>query len=88
MAKGQKTGGRQKGTPNKTTAFLKDAILMAAEGAHKDGMVGYLIEQAAANPAAFLTLLGKVLPIQHTGEGGGPIASTINVISGVPRAND
>ena len=31
MAKGIKTGGRQKGTPNKTTALLKDAILKAAE---------------------------------------------------------
>lgn len=60
--KRQKTGGRKKGTPNKLTAPLREAILMAANGAHEDGMVGYLQEQAQKNPTAFLTLLGKVLP--------------------------
>jgi hypothetical protein len=33
MALGKKTGGRKKGTPNKTTAALKDAILTGAEEA-------------------------------------------------------
>jgi hypothetical protein len=66
-----KTGGRQKGTPNKTTALLKDAILKAAELAGgKDGMVGYLQKQAKGNPGPFLALLGKVLPMQVTGEDG------------------
>lgn len=60
--KRQKTGGRQKGTPNKLTAPLKEAILLAAEGAHKEGMVGYLTQQAQENPNGFMTLLGKVLP--------------------------
>lgn len=70
-----KTGGRKKGTPNKTTALLKDAILQAAEAAgDKEGMLGYLTSQAKANPVAFLSLLGKVLPMQVTGEGGGPVA--------------
>jgi hypothetical protein len=60
--KRQKTGGRKAGTPNKLTAPLREAILLAANGAHRDGMVGYLQEQAKKNPSAFLTLLGKVLP--------------------------
>lgn len=69
-----KTGGRQKGTPNKTTALLKDAILKAAEEAGgENGLIGYLKGQAVANPQSFLPLLGKVLPLQLTGEGGGPI---------------
>jgi hypothetical protein len=38
--------GRPKGSKNKTTALLKDAILMAANAAHKDSMVSYLQEQA------------------------------------------
>jgi hypothetical protein len=55
--------GRAKGTPNKTTALLKDAILLAATKAGgKDGLVGYLEIQAAANPGPFMALLGKVLP--------------------------
>jgi hypothetical protein len=51
-----KTGGRQKGTPNKTTKLLKDAILQAAEGAGgKEGLVGYLQTQAIENPGPFMT---------------------------------
>ncbi|MEO1473808.1 MAG: hypothetical protein AAFS03_07675 [Pseudomonadota bacterium] len=65
MAKGFKTGGRQKGTPNRRTVLLKDAVLEAAERAgDEQGMVGFLEAQARENPAAFLTLLGKVLPQQ------------------------
>lgn len=72
--RGRAGRGRPKGSPNKISALLKDAILEAAEKAgNKDGLVGYLQTQAQANPQAFLTLLGKVLPLQVTGEGGGPI---------------
>jgi hypothetical protein len=69
MPKGIKYGGRQKGTPNKITALLKDEILQAASAAHPGGRVGYLTDQAINNPTAFLTLLGKVLPMQVTGPG-------------------
>ena len=69
-----KTGGRKKGTPNKTTALLKDAILKAAEEAGGEhGLIGYLHVQAVNNPQSFLPLLGKVLPLQVTGEDGGPV---------------
>lgn len=69
--KRKKAGGRQKGTPNVMTRELKSMILEALDGA---GGVEYLIEQAHAKPAAFLTLVGKVLPLQVTGKDGGPIA--------------
>ncbi|MGC2074710.1 MAG: hypothetical protein WA728_01455 [Xanthobacteraceae bacterium] len=59
-----KTGGRKKGTPNKISSALKEAILVAAEQAGgEQGIVGYLRVQALANPAAFMSLLGKVLPM-------------------------
>ncbi|WP_338112061.1 hypothetical protein [Rhizobium changzhiense] len=65
-----------KGTPNKTTALLKDAIIKAAEAtgsdkAGKDGLVGYCTFLAKDEPKAFAQLLGKVLPMQITGEDGG-----------------
>ena len=67
--------GRKKGSLNKTTALLKDAILQAAEGAGgKDGMVGYLTVQAIENPGPFMALLGKVLPIQLAGDSENPVA--------------
>lgn len=66
--------GRPKGVPNKTTALLKDAILKAAEAAGGErGMAGYLEKQATENPGPFMSLLGKVLPMQISGEDGGPI---------------
>lgn len=71
-----KVGGRVKGTPNKMTAAVKDMILQALNEAHKDGGVAYLKDQAAKNPTAFLTLVGKVLPLDvnanHSGEIGMP----------------
>ncbi len=70
--------GRPKGAANKTTALLKDAILKAATDAGgKEGLVGYLTRQAIENPAPFMSLLGKVLPMQVSGEDGGPIRITI-----------
>ena len=80
-----KRGGRAKGTPNKTTALLKDALLIAAEKAGgKAGMVGYLTTQASENPSAFMSLLGKVLPLQINGgedEAGRPKAIEIRYVS-------
>lgn len=76
--------GRPKGALNKTTALLKDAILQAAEKAgDKEGMIGYLTEQATENPTAFLTLLGKVLPYQVTGpddDEGNPTEIAITIV--------
>ncbi len=66
---GERRGGRQKGTPNKVTGALKDMILQALSNA---GGVTYLTKQAAANPTAFLTLVGKVLPLQVAGPSGQP----------------
>ena len=68
--KGKKTGGRKKGTPNKVTLALKEAILKAAENAGgEEGTVGYLKQQAVLNPGPFLGLLGKILPkTWHAGE--------------------
>lgn len=78
--------GRPKGSPNKTTALLKDAILQAAEAAgNKDGMVGYLTRQAKENPAAFMTLLGKVLPMQIGGDPDNPLRAITTIELVAPR---
>jgi hypothetical protein len=66
--------GRKPGVPNKTTALLKDAILKAADGAGgKEGLTGYLKEQAIKNPGPFMSLLGKVLPMQVSGDPDNPL---------------
>ena len=61
-----KTGGRRKGTPNKTTAALKDMVLGALNRA---GGEDYLLQQADQEPKAFMALLGRVLPMQVQGTG-------------------
>jgi hypothetical protein len=69
--------------PNKTTALLKDAVLKAAEvagGGGSDGLVNYLVAQAKQNPGPFMTLLGKVLPTQVSGEDDKDIRITIRQI--------
>jgi hypothetical protein len=72
--------GRKKGTPNKTTTQLKEAILTAAEQAGGDGgLVKYLHEQARMNPGHFMTLLGKVLPMQVAGDKDAPLNSRVTV---------
>lgn len=67
---GERRGGRQKGTPNTMTKQVKEMILGALD---KAGGEDYLARQAEENPGPFMTLVGKVLPLQLTGEGGGPI---------------
>lgn len=57
--------GRPKGSPNKVGAAIKDMIVQALEN---KGGVEYLERQAESNPTAFLGLVGKVLPLQVSGE--------------------
>lgn len=76
--------GRAKGTPNKTTKLLKDAILKAAENAGNkvggDGLVSYLEAQAIENPAPFLALLGKVLPMQVNADVSGEVGVVFKTV--------
>lgn len=78
--------GRKAGVPNKTTALLKDAILKAAAnagGGGDDGLVKYLELQAIENPGPFMSLLGKVLPMQMVGpddENGKPTAIRVTIV--------
>lgn len=79
--------GRPKGSINKTTALLKDAILKAAENAGDGDMVNYLTQQARTNPGPFMSLLGKVLPTQVVGDPDNPvnIVTRIELIPVAPK---
>lgn len=77
--------GRPKGSQNRTTAALKDAILLAgaAVGADKNGaggLQGYLETVAKEDMKAFSALLGKVLPLQVTGENGASIGVVFKTV--------
>lgn len=68
--------GRPKGTPNKNTALIRDMIAQALDNA---GGVDYLTQVAATHPGPFLALIGKVMPVQVVGEGGGPVQHSLSV---------
>ena len=74
--------GRKKGTPNKLNSDVKAMILSALQRIGEDD---YLVAQAAENPAAFLGLVGKILPMQVSGVSGG---APIVVVTGVPHPDD
>lgn len=73
--------GRKKGVPNKTTALLKEQLLGALAA---NGGQAYFSKLAKTKPEVFCSLLGRIIPTQITGEGGGPVM----LITGVPRAED
>jgi len=82
IGEGKPGPGRPKGVPNKTTAILKDAILLAARRAGGDGdegMVNYLTQQATENPGPFLSLLGKVLPMTVAGDKDSPLTTITRI---------
>lgn len=54
-------GGRPPGSPNKLSTSIKEMVERAL---HKAGGVDYLTRQAELNPVAFMSLVGRVLPLQ------------------------
>lgn len=67
-----KKAGRKKGTPNKTTASIKEAIMLAFDGI---GGLEKLTEWARDNETEFYKIWAKLLPqeLQHSGPNGKPI---------------
>jgi len=74
-----KTGGRRKGTPNKSTAAIRDAMLqvfadLQAEG---DRQNGHFLDWARANSTDFYKLISKLLPRSIVIPEGGPAITRI-----------
>lgn len=73
-AKRPRIGGRQKGTPNKLTRSVRDAIARAAdELGGPDRLVEWAKEDPKNEHAFWVQVYPKLLPLQLTGEEGGPI---------------
>lgn len=66
--------GRPKGALNKTTTAAKDAIAKAAdELGGADRLVSWAKEDPANERVFWGTIYPKLLPLQVSGEGGGPL---------------
>lgn len=68
--------GKPKGAVTKSAALIRE---MVAKALDKAGGVDYLARQAEETPAAFLALVGRVIPMQVTGEEDGPLKHSITV---------
>ena len=70
--KGERFGGRQKGTPNQTTREFKEALFLAAEKSKHskgEGLVGYLTYLANERQETYAKLLGRMIPLQAKMDG-------------------
>lgn len=81
--------GRQKGVPNAISRDIKEMVVGALCAV---GGTNYLARQAEQNPVAFMGLIGRILPLQVTGENGGallvdfrwadaPVANATNAVA-------
>jgi hypothetical protein len=72
MAKGEKTGGRTKGTPNKTTRLVKEVFANVFDQLQQDPKAN-LKEWAKENPTEFYKLSSKLIPVQVAGDPENPL---------------
>ncbi|MCT8970890.1 hypothetical protein [Microbaculum marinisediminis] len=81
--------GRPKGSPNKVTSRLREAIIAAADdhgrdGEGSDGLKGYLAMLARDEKKTFATLLGRIVPAHVEGDmtvSANPVADLMNQIA-------
>lgn len=81
----KKTGGRKKGTPNKTTQLAKDAIALAAEGlGGADRLISWAKEDPANERAFWTQIYTKLMPVQVAGpddDEGNPTEIVMRIVS-------
>ena len=84
--KGERRGGRKKGTPNKISVEVKKALEKAF---YQLGGSDYLFEVGQNDARTFCTLLGKVMPTTIEGNPENPLAvNAVPFATGVERDGD
>ena len=68
--------GRPPGSPNKTTAIVKEAIHSALDQAGGDA---YLLDVARTDKKAFCALLGRVMPAEIKAEHSGDLQLNVTI---------
>ena len=83
-----KTGGRKKGSLNKSTVAIREAVLsvFADMQATTGRENGHFLDWALGNATDFYKLTARLLPLQVTGENGRPVVTRIELVA--PTAED
>ena len=68
MAAGFKTGGRQRGTPNKITRAFRESVQIAYDAIGGDEAFA---AWARENPTEFYRIAARLIPVTGPTEGGG-----------------
>ena len=79
--------GRPKGTPNKVSKSIREAVLEAVQPGmcHPEGLKGWLVERALGgieDRKIFAGVVSRVIPIEITGEGGGAVKVDLGWLAG------
>lgn len=79
--------GRPPGTPNKVTRSIRQAVMESIEpgNCHPDGLAGWLIDRARGgieDKKIYAAVVSRVIPIEITGEGGGPVKIDLGWLTG------
>lgn len=85
--------GRPKGTPNKVTRTIREAVERAARDCHPQGLAGWLIERAQGgiqDRQIFAAMVNKAMPLQVSAQVDGGIRLELGWLSqrqiGTPAA--
>ena len=78
-----KTGGRKKGTPNKTTLAIREAMLsvfadLQAEAGRENG---HFLDWARGNPTDFYRLSTRLMPPQSSSHDPRPVITRIELVA-------
>jgi hypothetical protein len=88
FAKGGPGGpGRPKGIPNKVNKTIREAVLESIQpgACHPEGFAGWLIDRARGgieDRKLYGSIVSRVIPIEITGEGGGPVKIDLGWLTG------
>ena len=75
---GERTIGRARGTPNKLTASIREAIEHAFD---ELGGASYLVHVGKQDPRTFCALLGKLLPTKLANADGSPLLAALTELT-------
>jgi hypothetical protein len=75
---GERSVGRIKGTPNKLTASIKEAIERAFD---ELGGTSYLVHVGQKDPRTFCALLSKLLPTKLANADGSPLLAALTELT-------